>query len=347
MKRGGVLILAAVLIISILFVSGCAPSNEDITKNPQAVMDGCNKSSLDKQVDCYWKIAEVLRKNNPEAASEACSAMPPKESEAKNNMQKGCFDELIRAQEPNSSDLRFHICQKISRDDWKKECIEGAAGEEKDPQKVIEMCNAVNDSNFRNHCYGIIANSQNTDIDTQLIMCDVRVGRDKDNCYRGLADGFVETNASKSIEICNKILGKSDRDACLGNFLSNPELVKADPSLAISTCDSLTLKSRCYNDVARTLSAIDPKRAAGVCQRLDDDVQISDCYGNVWFTFNDLVVQNYDFTVGLCNILTLKKDDCLRRISGAFMDIDRSKAEAACKLMSASNSGGCLQSIQR
>jgi len=59
------------------------------------------------------------------------------------------------------------------------------------------------------------------------------------------------------------------------------------------------------------------------------------------------VAQNYDFTVSMCNVLTLKKDDCLRRIVGVFMDLDRSKAEATCKLMSTSSSSGCLQEVER
>jgi hypothetical protein len=79
---------------------------------------------------------------------------------------------------------------------------------------------------------------------------------------------------------------------------------------------------------------------------LSDNVQISNYYSNVWFSFNDIVVQNYDFTISLCNALTSKRDDCLRRASEAFMNTDKTKAEAICKLMSASSSSGCLQNIR-
>jgi hypothetical protein len=192
-----------------------------------------------------------------------------------------------------------------------------------------------------------MANFPNVNSDTQLMMCDSKTGSDKDNCYRGLAEGFIATEPSKSIEICNKITDKSSRDGCLNSILSNPEIIKSDVNRAIGICDLMTLKDRCYMYVADTTSAIDPKKAAQICQKLSDDVQILNCYNNVWFSSSSLVVSNYDFTINLCKVLTLKKDDCLNRMVPFFIDSDRTKAAEICKQMSSSASSQCLQSVNR
>lgn len=63
---------------------------------------------------------------------------------------------------------------------------------------------------------------------------------------------------------------------------------------------------------------------------------------------NSVILQNYDFAISLCNFLTLKKDDCLRRTSEVFSPSDTTKAEAICHLISsASASSGCLNNIRR
>jgi len=184
-------------------------------------------------------------------------------------------------------------------------------------------------------------------VDTRLAACDVRP--DKDNCYRGIADSLWETQPSKSLEICKKISDSNTKNGCLNNFMGSPELIKANPTIAEEVCSSssLTMKSNCYNNLAQTLSGVDPKQGALICQKLSDDVQISNCYQNAWFSFDSVILQNYDFAISLCNILTLKKDDCLRRTSEVFSNSDKAKAEAICKLMSASASSGCLNNIQR
>jgi hypothetical protein len=205
-----------------------------------------------------------------------------------------------------------------------------------------------NDTKFREHCYGAITASGATiSYDSQLSMCESKSGTDRDNCFWGLADQFLETNLTRNIELCNRISDSNSKTVCLNHFIDSPELVKANADLAVSTCGSFSTvgKSRCYNDVARALSASDPKKAAYICQKLGDDVQISDCYGNVWFYSNQLVMDNYDYTVSMCNVLTLKRDDCLNRIVGVFIDIDRDKARAACQLMSAASSASCLNNV--
>lgn len=179
-----------------------------------------------------------------------------------------------------------------------------------------------------------------------LSTCDSKTGIDKNNCYKGLAESFLSSNVSKSIEICNKILDKSSQDNCLNSIIGNSEIVQANPNLAVSICDSLTLKANCYNSVSRTVSGIDPKQGALICQKLSDDAQIADCYENAWFASTSIVLQNYDFSISLCNALTVKKDGCLRRAAGIFMTTDKAKAEEICRLMSASASPGCLQMIQ-
>jgi len=275
-------------------------------------MTFCQETSGDKQSNCYIKMAEVLALNNTDMALQACLAI-----------------------------------NKETNDGDRKNCIENLASKQENQIKATEICNSMKeDTNFREHCYGaIIANSGNLNSDTQLLMCDSKIGTDKDNCYRGLAENFLLSNVSKSIEICNKISEKSLKDSCLNNIIGNPEIVQANPNLAVSICDSLTLKANCYSYVAQTLSGVDPKQGALICQKLSDDVQISNCYQNAWFSFDSVILQNYDFAISLCNVLTLKKDDCLRTTSEVFTNSDKAKAEAICKLMSASASSGCLNNI--
>jgi len=109
----------------------------------------------------------------------------------------------------------------------------------------------------------------------------------------------------------------------------------------------MTLKDRCYMYVAEISSAIDPKTAVQICQKLSDDVQILNCYNNIWFSSSSLVVMNYDFTISLCKALTLKKDDCLNRVMPFFIDTDKTKATEICRLMSPSASSLCLRSVNR
>jgi hypothetical protein len=288
-------------------------SEKSILESPLAAVESCKTLSNSQQDSCYLKIAEVLALNNTDIALQACLAI---------------------GTDTNDGD--------------RKNCIEELANKQTEQLKAVEICNAMaSDKNFREHCYGTItASTGNLNSDTQLLMCDSKTGMDKDNCYRGIAESFLLSNVSKNVEICNKISEKSLKDNCLNNIIGNPEIVQANPNLAASICGSLTLKSNCYNYVAQTLSGIDPKQGALICRMLSDNVQISNCYGSVWFSFSDVVVQNYDFTISLCNALTSKRDDCLRRASEAFMSTDRAKAEAICKLMSASSSSGCLQNIR-
>jgi hypothetical protein len=287
-------------------------SERSILENPSAAVELCKTLSNNQQSNCYLKIAEVLALNNTDIAVQACLAI---------------------SADTNEGD--------------RKNCIEELANKQTEQLKAVEICSAMaDDKNFREHCYGMIASSGNLNSDAQLLMCDSKTGMDKDNCYRGVAESFLLSNVSKNIEICNKISEKSLKDSCLNNIIGNPEIVQANPNLAANICGSLTLKANCYSYVAQTLSGVDPKQGALICRMLSDNVQISNCYSSVWFSFNDIVVQNYDFTISLCNALTSKRDDCLRRASEAFMNTDRAKAEAICKLMSASSSSGCLQNIR-
>jgi hypothetical protein len=327
-------------------VNGCGNlTDEQIIKDPAKAMSTCSKS-ISNQNECYIRISKVLS-DNSDLAFQACSAINEQEKDPQHSLMGKCILDLLAAQ--NNSDVKLSICKKIEEKDWKKMCIEQVANEEKNQSKAVEICNEItDDNNLREHCYGgVLTNFQNVSVDIKLAMCALKTGMDKDNCYRNVAEELLAINTSRSMEICNKISDKNTKDACLNNFLSSPELVKINPSLAVSICDSLTLKSRCYNDVARALSGSDPKQAVEICKKLGDDVQISDCYGNVWFYSNTLVVENYNFTITMCNILTLKKDDCLRRIVSVFIDIDRTRAAEVCRLMSASSSNGCLQEVNR
>ncbi|MCX6774799.1 MAG: hypothetical protein NTY99_01770 [DPANN group archaeon] len=303
------IIILAAAVFFIFFPKGL--SDKDILANPQSGMEFCQKAPLDKQTGCYFRLADVLATNNSDVALQACLAMSAE------NDRKGCTENLASRQENQT--------------------------------RATEICNSMkNDTNFREHCYGaIIAGSGNLNTDTQLLMCDSKTGMDKDNCYRGLAESFMSSNVSKTVEICNKISEKSSRDNCLNNIMGNPEIIQANPDLAVSICGLLTLKANCYSNVAQTLSGVDPKKGALVCQKLSDDVQIFNCYGNTWFSFESTVLQNYDFSISLCNFLTVKRDDCLRRTSEVFMNSDRAKADAICKLMSSSTSSGCLQEMSQ
>lgn len=309
----GIIILVVIVLAVFLFVIFAPPkfSEATILKDPSAAIAFCQKISGDKQPNCYLKIAEVLALNNTDVAVQACLA--------------------------------------ISDDGLKKQCINDLANKEGDPTKVVEICNKItNDNGFRQHCYGQIdTNSGNLSIDTRLAACDVRP--DKDMCYRGIADGLWETQPSKALEICKKISDSNTRNGCLNNFMGSPELIKANPTIAEEVCSSssLTMKSNCYNNLAQTLSGVDPKQGAVICQKLSDDVQIFTCYQNAWFSFDSVILQNYDFAISLCNGLTLKKDDCLRRTSEVFRSSDKAKATAICNLMSASASSGCLNNIPR
>lgn len=309
----GVVIGVIVLVIAIgLFfvLKGKGMSEKDILANPEKALEFCASSPDDKKDGCYLYTADILGKN----------------------------DTL----------LAVPACMNLSGEGDRKNCIDMLVAEENEAIKAIEVCNAfASDRNFREHCYGAVSSKNELDIDAQLLMCEKKTGSDQGGCYMNIANQFWQTNVSKALEICQKITTGSERDNCLNYFINIPELVKANPELAASTCDLLTFKSRCYNDVARAISASDPKQAAEICKKAGDDTQISDCYNNAWFYSNDLTINNYDFTVSMCNVLTVKKDDCLNRIVGIFIDINRDKAAAVCKLMSASASSSCLQSVQR
>ncbi len=312
-----VVVLILVVIIAIvaifLFVRPKEFSNEDILKNSKGAMDFCKNSPLDKIDECYYNVAQVLYINNTDASVLACLA--------------------------------------ISDEGFKNKCVGDLANKEENPTKLLELCNEItNDDNFKRDCYWKIdPNTKDLSIDTRLSMCDAGTSRDKDDCYKGIAGELWEIDPSKSLEICKNISDVNMKNECLNNFMGSPELIQANPTIAEEVCSlsSLTMKSNCYNNFARALSAVDPKQAAEVCKKLGDDVQISDCYWNVWFSFDSVILQNYDFSVGLCDILTLKKDECLRRNADIFMNSDEAKAEAICKLMSASASSSCLNNFRR
>jgi hypothetical protein len=308
----GIALVVIGLAVSLFIIFAPKFSEQDILKDPSAAMAFCSTSG-GKQSGCYSKIAEVLALNNTDIAVQACLAINT---------------------DANDGDM--------------KNCIQGVAYKQTEQLKAIEVCNALkNDTRFRENCYGgIMSNFPDLDIEAQLSMCDSKAGTDKDNCYRGLAESFLLSNVSKSIEVCNRISGKSSRDNCLNNIIGNPEIVQADPNLAVSICDSLALKANCYGYVAQTVSGTDPKKGALICQKLSDDTLIANCYENAWFVLTGTVLQNPDFSVSLCNALTVKKDGCLRRAAEVFISTDKAKAAEICRLMSASASPGCLQSVQ-
>jgi hypothetical protein len=310
-----IIVLIVIVLAVSLFIIFAPPkfSEKDILNDPSAAMTLCQETSGDKQSNCYLKIADVLALNNTDMALQACLAI-----------------------------------NKDTNEGDRKNCVEDLASKQEDQIKATEICNSMKeDTKFREHCYGgVIANTGNLDSDTQLLMCDSKTGTDKDNCYRGLSESFYSSNVPKSVEICNKISEKSTKDGCLNNIIGNPEIVQANPDLAVSICDSLTLKSNCYSYVAQTVSGIDPKKGALICQKLSDDTQMLNCYHNTWFDFKSVVLQNPDFMISLCNTLTVKRDECLRGASEIFMTADKAKAEEICKLASASTVEGCLHVIQ-
>lgn len=316
MKKSLIIIGIVIVIIAVaafVFFAPSKPSEESILKDPQAAMAFCNESPQEKQTYCYLQIADVLALNNTDIAIQACLAI------------------------------------STAKDDGdQKNCIENLAGKQAEQLEAIEVCNSMKeDTKFREHCYGgITANSGSLNSDAQLLMCDSKTGIDKDNCYRGLAESFLLSNVSKDVEICNKISEESTKDSCLNSIIGNPEIVQANPNLSISICDSLTLKANCYNYIAPLISEVNPKQGASVCQKLTDDTQRLNCYHVAWFDFTSIVLQNPDFTISLCNILTVKRDECLRGASEIFMTTNKAEAEAICNLASSSTVEGCLHVVE-
>jgi hypothetical protein len=314
MKKSALIVIITILIILLVAVaffvfSPKMLSEKEILVNPQAALDFCNKSSLDKQTNCYFRLAEVLAINN--------------------------------------SDIALQSCLTIPDEDDKRGCVEDLSSKQENQTRATEICNSMKEDNrFREHCYGAITNSGSLNADTQLLMCDSKTDIDQDNCYRGLAETFLLSNVSKNVEVCNKISEKITKDNCLNNIIGNPEIVQANPNLSVSICDSLTLKSNCYNYVAQTISGSDPKEGALICQKLSDDTQMLNCYHGAWFDFSNIVLQNPDFTIILCNTLNIKRDQCLRGASEIFITTNRAKAEEICRLASASTVEGCLHVVQ-
>jgi len=328
-------------LILLLFLSACKPnlSDEKIKNDPANAINICTKAPDNEQVNCYMRISEVLRTTDPDAAFQACSSIKD------DNPKRGCYEDLFRAQ--NNTDVKIKLCTQVDLPDIKKGCLEELAREEKDIKKAVALCNEIkDDNNFKEHCLNEIASgSASTDIDANLALCDARTGNSRDQCYQGIGTSLFETQPAKGVEVCNKINDNSIKNNCLNYFMSFPELIKANPSLAIQICDAMTLKDNCYSNVADKLSAIDSKKATEVCKKLSDEIQISNCFGNVWFSLDTRVTSDYDFSISLCNALNLKKDDCFRRVAGAFMNVDKTKAEAACNMIPTSSSSGCLQSL--
>lgn len=312
----GIALFVVIILAVIIFIIFAPPkfSEKEILKDPSAAITFCQETQGDKQSNCYLKIAEVLALNNTDIALQACLAI-----------------------------------NKDSNDGDRKNCIEGLANKQTEQLKAVEICNAFkDDARTKEHCYGgIKANSGSLSTDTQIAMCDSKTGTEQADCYAGLADNYWLNNASKALEICNKIKDETIKERCVNSFSSSPEIVRLNPEIAMIVCDSLVLKSRCYNNVANALASFNPKQAVEICKKIKDDIQISNCYSSVWFYSNNLTINNYDFTVSMCSVLTLKKDDCLRIIAGVLMDIDRTKAGDTCKLMSSSASSSCLQDVGR
>jgi len=312
MKKWVIMALVAVIILAVvgffIFSKG-GLSEKEILENPQKAIDFCKESPPDKQNDCYFYVADTLK---------------------------------------NSSTFALDACLAITEEGNKKDCIDMLVSFETNQTRAVEICNSMaGDKNFREHCYGAIYASSDVNKETELLMCEQKTGTDQGNCFAGIADNYWLTNASKSLELCKKITDENIKERCLNSFSSSPELVKMNQDLALTVCDSLVLKSRCYENVANALASSNPKLAVAVCQKIGDDMQISNCYSSVWFYSNDLTIANYDFTISMCNILTIKKDDCLNQMVRVFIDLDRTKATAICKLMSASASSSCLQNVQR
>jgi hypothetical protein len=339
---------AVAALVLVVLAAGCVGqtmSAESIIANPAAAMANCAGAPADQKDNCYMAVSGALHTANVTASYEACTGVSSPQNTQKNPRQD-CVQSLINAQ--NDTGTTLGICRLIDRDDWKKNCIEDLSNSVNDQTKRIEICNEINDSNFRNHCYGPISeSSSNISLDTKLQLCAAR--SDSDNCYRNVAQDLFATAPAMGVNVCNKISDSNIKESCLNSFLGHPELIKANPDLAEGICGSFSalMKGGCYNNVAQALSTTDPQRAAGICKKLGDDTQISNCYGSVWFYSNNLTLENYDFTVGLCNVLTLRRDDCLNRIVGVLIDVDRAKAAATCLLMSPASSPGCLNNVHR
>ena len=328
------------MIAVLLLLTACAPdlSDKRVRLDTAGAMKDCANSPDSKKDDCFNYIADVLRTTNQDDAFSACAEIKD------DNQKRGCFENLYRAQ--NSTDVKVMLCKKIIIPDMKKGCADELASKIKDANEAIALCNQItDDNNFKEHCLNEVASSS-TDVTSKIAICEARTGTDKDNCLQNLGTSLFATDPAKGIEVCNKIASADMKYSCLNNFGGSPELIKKYPSYAVQICDSFTLKDNCYMNVADKLAISDPKKAAETCQKLSDEVQISNCYGNVWFISNERVAANYDFSVKLCNVLNLKKIDCFRRIASALKDINPAKAEAACKLITDSSSSGCLQDVR-
>ena len=333
--------LAIVIIASLLLLSSCANqlSDENMLKDPQSAMKACESLPANDKIGCYMHISQ-LQANNSEIALQACSLVPD------SNAKLGCIGDVVKAQ--NDSGRKIEICKKAEDQSWVKGCIENTAVEEKNQSKAVAICNAItDDTNFREHCLNsVVGNSANVSTELKLSVCDSRTGTNKDYCYQEIGTGLFEADPKQGVNVCNKISDSNIKNNCLNYFMSSPELIKKYPVLAVQICDSMTLKDNCYLNVADKLSATDPERATEVCQKLSDEIQISNCFGNVWFSFDSRIRSNYDFSIKLCNSLDLKKNDCFRRVSGAFASVDQEKADAACKMINDSSSNGCLSEMR-
>jgi len=317
----------------VFFLSSCAPppqTDDQILKDPAKALDICAKTPADKQTGCYMRISELTRTSDPDTSFSACSAIK------ENDPRKGCEQDFINAQ---AKSIKPDTCSKLDFSDLKRDCIEKAAAAEPNATKAVSICAEIkDDQNFLEHCLNLVMGSS-TGTDAKLAACDMRTGTNRDYCLQEIGTGLFLTQPSKGVEVCKKISDANIRNSCLNNFMGSPELIKANPAIGEEVCSSMTLKDNCYNNLANALSASDPRRATEACKKLSDEIQISNCFNMVWFSFNDRIIHNFDLSMSLCSSLKLKKDDCYRRIAGAMMNVDKAKAEQACKMIS----GGCMQ----
>nr|MBA4404812.1 hypothetical protein [Nanoarchaeum sp.] len=332
------------LILSLIIISACGPlTDEQILNNPTKAIESCAKDSTDKQEGCFSHVAEIIANTSPETAYEACYNIP--ETEDTQNLPKfNCIQRVVDFQ--NTTELKLKICKKIERDDWKKDCVENVATQETDPNNIIQICNEIEDSNFRLHCYGAVnENDQNINVESQLLICDSRP--DKDTCYDNLARSIINSNPEQSIEICNKITDENFKTNCLNQIMNLGDLSGENYNLAINVCSSMSSssQSRCYTDLAKTLFSSDSKKAAVTCKKITSESNILECYKQTWFTSSALVLDNYDYTIALCNFLDSKKDDCLNAMIPIFIDESRSTARDICEFMSSSAFRECLSSV--
>jgi hypothetical protein len=333
MKRG------LILLISVMLLSACAPnlSDERISSDFAGAMADCAKAPDNMKQDCYFRISQVLNTTSPDKALQACSAIENP------NPRSSCYNDLINAQ--TDVNVKADLCTKVDSN-TKKGCLDQVVPQITDTAKAIALCNAVTDDvNFKEHCLNQIGG---TDVDSKIALCNARTSsNDKDGCLMQLGQSLFETQPAKAVEICNKVSDKNNRNGCLNFFIGSPELIKSNPTLAISICDSFNLKDNCYMNIAQTISITNPEMAVSVCKKLSDEIQTANCFGMVWFGFDSRVIQNFDFSMNLCKSLNLKKDDCYRRIAGIMMNVDKNKAAEACNAISPTNSPGCLQEIRR